>query len=364
MFRKAYKKTLGQILPSFSKRKKLNTYNPKREAVTASDIPTVYSLNHYNEKSLKTNVTESLKECTIDTSRDTVTWINIDGLRKNEVERLCDHFRVHPLLVEDILSIGQRAKADDMDAQMFALLPMLSYNNDTGMVQAEQLSIVLGEHLLLSFQPDPKQDPFNPLREKLKNDHAPVRKKSADYLAYCLIDAVVDDYFAVLERLSDRLERLEDEIVTRPNSSVLLKLTLLRHEIMVVKRAITPVRELVTSFWNSDSDLINDANRKYFKDVYDHIALAIEYTENYRETALNVQDLYMNQVNTRMNEVMKILTVVTTLLAPATVIGGVFGMNFDKIPYAHHPHGFAIAVGTMLSVSVLMLFFFRRKGWF
>jgi magnesium transporter len=178
------------------------------------------------------------------------------------------------------------------------------------------------------------------------------------------MDAVVDDYFTVLDKLSDRLEKLEDEVVTHPNSSVLLKITLLRHEIMVVKRAITPVRELVTSFWRSESTLIDPANKKYFKDVYDHIALAIEYTENYREMALNVQDLYMNQVNTRMNEVMKILTVVTTLLAPATVIGGIFGMNFDKIPYAHHPHGFTIAVIGMLSVSVLMLFFFRKKGWF
>lgn len=364
VFRKAYKKTIGQILPSFSKRKKLNTYNPKREIVTASDLPTVYSRFNYNERSIQHHITESLVECTTDVSADAVTWINIDGLRKNEVEELCRHFNIHPLLVEDILSIGQRAKADDMDAHLFCLMPMLSYNNDTGIVQAEQLSMVLGKKLLISFQPDPKHDPFNPLREKLKNETAPIRKKSADYLAYSLMDAVVDDYFAVLDKLSDRLERLEDEVVTHSNSSVLLKITLLRHEIMVVKRAITPVRELVTSFWRSDNRLIDPANKKYFKDVYDHIVLAIEYTENYREMALNVQDLYMNQVNTRMNEVMKILTVVTTLLAPATVIGGIFGMNFDKIPYAHHPHGFAIAVITMLSVSVLMLFFFRKKRWF
>ncbi len=174
----------------------------------------------------------------------------------------------------------------------------------------------------------------------------------------------MDDYFQVLEQLSDRLEKLEDEVVIKPNSSVLFKITLLRQEIMVVKRAITPVRELVSSFWHSDNSLIRDINRKYFKDIYDHISLAIEYTENYREVAINLQDLYMNQVNTRMNEVMKILTVVTTLLAPATVIGGIFGMNFDKIPYAHHEHGFTIAVVLMLSSSTLMLLWFRRKGWF
>lgn len=365
MFRKAYKKTLGQLLPPFSKRKKLNTYNPKRVIVTAGDTPTLYSSFNYNNKTLSQVTTGSLKECALGVRDDEVTWINVDGLHKDEVEKICQRFSIHPLLVEDILSIGQRAKADDMESHMFCLMPMLSYNNDTGVVQAEQLSIVLGHNLLVSFQPDPQQDPFNPIRERLKNESAPIRQKAAaDYLAYSLMDAVVDDYFTVLEKLSDRLEKLEDEVVTRPNNSILLKITLLRHEIMVVKRAITPVRELLTSFWHSDNPLIKAANRKYFKDVYDHIVLAIEYTENYREMAINVQDLYMNQVNTRMNEVMKILTVVTTLLAPATVIGGIFGMNFDKIPYAHHPHGFTIAVGAMLSVAALMLIYFRKKGWF
>jgi len=364
-FRTAYKKTLRQLLPSLTKRKKLNTFNPKRAIVTPADTPTVYANYNYNHQRMTHLTTSSLQECATHVRPESVTWINVDGLRKHEVEALCSQFDIHPLLVEDILSTGQRAKADDMETHMFCLMPMLSYNNDTGMVQAEQLSMVLMKNLLISFQPDPQQDPFNPIRERLKNEAAPIRKRdSPDYLAYSLMDAIVDDYFTVLEKLSERLERLEDEVVTKPNSSILLKVTLLRHEIMVVKRAITPVRELITSFWHSENPLINAANRKYFKDVYDHIVLAIEYNENYREMAINVQDLYMNQVNTRMNEVMKILTVVTTLLAPATVIGGIFGMNFDKIPYAHHQHGFAIAVGTMLSVSVLMLLFFRKKGWF
>lgn len=364
MFRTAYKATIGQILTAFSKRKKLNTYNPKRIVVSSADTPTVYSLCHYNEAFYEAASTRALSQCTRSRREQTNTWINVDGLKKEEVEELCSGFNIHPLLVEDILSTGQRAKADDMDSHLFCLLPMLTYNNDTGLVQTEQLSMVFGTDYLISFQPDPRTDPFDPLREKMKNELSPVRKKGTDYLGYCLIDAVVDDYFTVIDRLSDRIEKLEDEVVGRPNSSVLLKVTLLRHEIMVVKRAITPVRELVSSFWHSDNPLITAANKKYFKDVYDHIVLAIEYTENYREMAINLQDLYMNQVNTRMNEVMKILTVVTTLLAPATVVGGIFGMNFDKIPYAHHPHGFTIAVTFMLSISVIMLLYFRKKGWF
>ncbi|PSK93982.1 magnesium/cobalt transporter CorA [Taibaiella chishuiensis] len=363
-FRKAYARTFGPLLSAFSKRRKRDTYNPKREAITAPDIPTVYTIYDYNEGKCERIATDQLVHCMPHTHDTHNTWINVDGLRKEEVERLCANFGIHPLLTEDILSTGQRAKADDMDSHLFCLLPMLTYNQDTGLIHTEQLSIVLGDNYVISFQPDPKQDPFDPLREKLRNDLAPVRKKTVDYLAYCLIDAVVDDYFTVLEKLSDRLEKLEDEVVIKPNSAVLLKITLLRQEIMVVKRAISPVRELVNSFWHSDNELIREINHKYFKDIYDHISLAIEYTENYREVAINLQDLYMNQVNTRMNEVMKILTVVTTLLAPATVIGGIFGMNFDIIPFQHHHHGFIIAVVSMLSISVLMLLLFRKKGWF
>lgn len=364
MIRKAYNKTLGQLLPSLQRRKTTGTYNPKREIVTAPNIPTVYTTYNYNANHFESITTPSFEQCVLQINPDIVTWINVDGLRKEEVERLCKHFGIHPLLVEDILSVGQRAKADDFETQLFALLPMLYYNNDTGMVQVEQLSLVLIGNLVISFQPDPKQDPFNPLREKLKNKDAPVRDRGADYLAYCLMDAVVDDYYIVIEKLSDRLERLEDDVIRRPNNSILFKISLIRHELMTLKRAITPVRELISSFRHSDNPLIQDVHRKYFKDVFDHITLAIEYTENYREMAINLQDLYMNQVNTRMNEVMKILTVVTTILAPATVIGGIFGMNFDKIPFTHHPHGFGIAVVTMLSISSIMILYFRKKGWF
>lgn len=363
MLRKAYKITIGQLL-SAQKRKRATTFDPKRFKDTNPDIPAEYTVYSYTPEQIAFNNTNVIENCHALVSPNSVNWINVDGLHKTEVEALCKKFEVHPLLTEDILSTGQRAKADDMETHLFALLPMLTYNADTGIVQQEQLSIVLEKNWVLSFQPDPKQDPFYPLREKLKNTAAIVRKKPADYLAYCLIDAVVDDYYSVLEHLSARLEKLEDEVVIRPSQSTLLKITLLRHEIMVVKRAITPVRELVASLWQSENDLIDKSNKKYFKDVYDHIVLAIEYTDNYREMAVNVQDLYMNQVNTKMNEVMKILTVVTTLLAPATVIGGIFGMNFDKIPYSHHPQGFAIAVGIMLSVSAIMLIFFRKKGWF
>ncbi len=368
MFRKAYRKTIGQIFSSTERKKRRNTFNPKRILSSVADTPVTYSLFRYNSKDLESRVsTHWQKGDKPLPETDHITWINVDGVSKEAVEQICSDFGVHPLLAEDILSLGQRAKADDMDTHLFALMPMLYYNNNTGIVQIEQLCIVLGQGFLLSFQADPQRnspDPLHSLKDRLKNELAPVRKKSGDYLAYCIMDAVVDDYFTILEKLSDRLEQLEDEVVTHPNDSILLKVTLLRHELMVVKRAITPVRELINAFWHSENPLIEKANRKYFKDVYDHIVLAIEYTDNYREMAINVQDLYMNKVNTRMNEVMKILTVVTTLLAPATVIGGIFGMNFDRIPFSHVPNGFMYTVLFMLLCSVSMIWIFKRKDWF
>jgi len=360
-----YNKAIAKILIPFLGRSKKKNFNPKNPVtgVALPDMPTAYTIYSYNESSVEVRKTETLKECYPPESSRQTTWINVDGLKQEEVEALCEHFHVHPLLTEDILSTGQRAKADDMEIQLFCLLPMLTYNADTGMVLSEQLSIVLGENYVLSFQPDPSQDPFNSLREKLKNPNSLVRKKSADYLCYCLIDAIVDDYYNVLEKLSDRLEKLENEVMSKPNNVVLLKLNLLKHEIMVVKRAIAPVRELVGSLWRTDNPLLQEANRKYYKDIYDHISLATEYADNYREMGINLQELYMNQVNTRMNEVMKILTVVTTLLAPATVIGSIFGMNFN-IPYADKPHAFYACVIIMFSISAIMLLYFKRKQWF
>ncbi len=362
--RNSYTRTLAQLFSPFQKRRKTYTYNPKRTTSSGGDGPAVYGIFSYGLEGIETRTTTEVSACLSLPETGRNTWINADGLHRDEVEQLCAHFGVHFLLKEDILSIGQRAKADDLESHLFCLLPMLTYNNHTGIVQLEQLSIVLGPNFLLSFQADPEHDPFDNVRQKLKAGTLPLRKKNVDYLAYGLIDAVVDDYFSVLERLSDRLEKLEDEVIARPHKSVLVKITLLRHELMVVKRAITPVRELVNALWHSDNGLIEEGNAKYFKDIYDHICIAIDYADNYREMVVSLQDLYMDQVSARMNEVMKILTVVTTLLAPATVISGIFGMNFATIPFSENPNGFKVIIGIMAAIMLLMLIYFRRKRWF
>ena len=293
-----------------------------------------------------------------------LSWINIDGLRKNDVERVCQHFEIHPLLVEDILSVNQRPKMDEVEDVMFCLLNMLYYNNEKKTVEAEQISIVLGKDFVISFQEDASRDVFNPLRQKLKLPKSQIRARSADYLCYSMIDLIVDNYFLVMERVGDEIEALEEELIRKTSTRSLIKINRLRKELIVLKRNIAPVRDMVGAIIRSESELLDDRTTKYFKDVYDHIVQAFDLSENYRDMMMNMQELHINNVNVKLNEVMKVMAIVTCLLAPATVIGGIFGMNFDIIPYAHHQWGFYFAVGMMLLIPLWMLWVFKKRGWF
>ncbi len=293
-----------------------------------------------------------------------ISWINVDGLRKADVESVCLHYEIHPLLIEDILSINQRPKMDEVEGVLFCLLNMLYFNDNAGTVEQEQISIVLGKDFVISFQEDASRDVFNPLRDKLKLPSSKIRQRSADYLCYSMLDLIVDNYFSVMEKLGDRIEDLEEQVIHNSNSRSLARISSLRKELIVLRRNIIPVRDLVSGIIRSESDLLDDRTTKYFKDVYDHIMQAQDLVDNYRDIMVTMQDLHINNVNLRMNEVMKVMAIVTCVLAPATVIGGIFGMNFDKIPYLHNDYGFYIAVLLMLLIPVYMLWLFRKRGWF
>jgi magnesium transporter len=293
-----------------------------------------------------------------------VSWINIDGLRKADIDIVANHFGIHPLLVEDILSINQRPKTDEVEGVLFCLLNMLYYNDEKQTVEQEQISIVLGKDFVISFQEDASRDVFNPLRDRLKMASSKARQRGADYLCYTMLDLIVDNYYLVMEKLGDRIELLEEEVIRHSNKRSLAKINQLRKELIVLKRNTVPVRDLINGILRSESDLLEDRNTKYFKDIYDHIVQAIDLSENYRDIMMSMSDLYINNVNLKMNEVMKVMAIVTCLLAPATVIGGIFGMNFDKIPYLHNEYGFWIAVSIMLIIPVWMVVMFRKRGWF
>jgi magnesium transporter len=318
----------------------------------------------YDAENISQFESDKVEDCFTYKFSNRLSWINIDGLRKNDVDLVCQHFDIHPLVVEDILSVNQRPKMEEVDNVMFCLLNMLYFNEHKKTVESEQISIVLGPNFVISFQEDASRDVFNPLRQKLLLPKSQIRSRTADYLCYAMIDLIVDNYFLVMERIGEQIELLEEELIKKSNNRSLIKINQLRKEHIVLKRNIAPVRDLVNSIIRSESELLEDRTTKYFNDVHDHIAQAFDLSENYRDILMSMQDLYINNVNLKLNEVMKVMAIVTCLLAPATVIGGIFGMNFDVIPYAHHNWGFYFAVGLMLLIPIWMLWQFRKRGWF
>lgn len=336
------------------------TVIPQREEAAEVAV----SVFDYNADAIEEKKQAALNDCFKYKTSGRTTWINIDGLRKADVEAICSHFDIHPLVIEDILSINQRPKMDESDNYIFCLLNMLYYNEEKFTIEQEQISIILAKDVVISFQEDARRDVFTSLREKLKMPNIKLRQRGADLLCYTLLDMIVDHYFVVMEKLGDRIEDVEEEVTRGNNPRALAHITQLRKELIVLKRNFAPVRELVNGFLRSDSDLLEDRHSKYYKDVYDHIVQAIDLTENYRDVMVSLQDLHLNNMNLKMNEVMKVMAIVTCLLAPATVIGGIFGMNFESIPWLHNPYGFFGAVAVMLFIPIVMLWLFRKRGWF
>ena len=360
-------KYLNLLLPIFNTRRTREIFavNPVLQPVREEAAEVFISVFQYNAGEIKEFQFKSIQDCFSFAENNGYNyWINIDGLRKPDIEAICNRFGIHDLIIEDILSIGQRPKMDEIETVLYCLLNMLYFDSKNFTVEQEQISIVLGKNFVISFQEDPKRDAFNPLREKLKLTTSRVRQRPVDYLCYSMLDLIVDNYFVVMEKLGERIELLEEEVIRYSNNRSLARINQLRKELIILKRNMAPVRDLINGFIRSESELLEDRTTKYFKDIYDHIVQANDLSDNYRDMMLNLQDLYLSNLNRKTNEVMKVMAIVTCLLAPATVIGGIFGMNFDVIPTAHNQWGFYTAVGFMLFIPLLMLWIFKRRGWF
>ena len=321
-------------------------------------------IHEYDGEKLLSKKIENIEDCKAHSNTQEVSWINIDGIKKSDIENISLHFGIHQLIVEDILSFGQRPKMDQINGLLFCVLNMLYFNEKESTVESEQISIVLGKNFVISFQEDESRDVFNGLREKLKINNSKIRQNGADFLYYAMIDAIVDHYYLVMEKLGERIEQLEEDIIKYSSNKTLVKINNLRKEMILLKRSIGPVRELIHGILRSENELIETRTEKYFKDVYDHIVQANDLAENYRDIMINIHDLYMSNVNLKLNESMKVMAIVTCLLAPATVIGGIFGMNFDRLPMLHNKWGFLISVCLMILIPVWMMFYFKKKKWF
>ena len=336
------------------------TIIPERKAATKTGL----FVFEYNTEKLSFSQLDSVEDSFKHFHTKEVTWINVDGIVKPDIENIAQHFGIHQLIVEDILSIGQRPKTDQINDLLFCVLDMLYFNEKNFTVEAEQVSIVLGKNYVISFQEDESRDVFNGVREKIKQNGSKIRQHNADFLFYSLLDAIVDHYYIVMERLGEKIEELEEETLRSSSSRTLVKINGLRKEMILLKRSIGPVRELLYSILKSENELIEERTEKYFKDVYDHIVQANDLAENYRDILVNIHDLYMSNMNMKLNESMKVMAIVTCLLAPATVIGGIFGMNFERIPLLHNKWGFFVSVGLMIMIPAWMMYFFKKRKWF
>jgi magnesium transporter len=295
--------------------------------------------------------------------KSSVTWLNVDGVHQPEIiEQIGKSFNVHPLVLEDIANTGQRPKMEDFGDYIFVVLRMLRFDETENQTKTEQISMVLGPDFVISFQ-EREGDVFDIIRERLRSNKGRIRKMGADYLAYSLIDAIVDNYFMVLEKLGEAIEEIEDKIVAEPKSETLQTIHDLKRETVFLRKSVWPLREVISRLERSESPLISKSTFVYLRDVYDHTIQVMDSVDTFRDTLSGMLDIYLSSVSNRMNEVMKVLTIIATIFIPLTFIAGIYGMNFKVMPELDQPWGYPAVLILMLAIAVVMLVYFRRKKW-
>jgi magnesium transporter len=321
------------------------------------------TLFDFDEARFEEKVIERVEDLLPFKDKPTVTWVNVDGLEQvDALERIGKDFGLHPLVLEDIVHAGQRPKMEDFGDYIFIVLKMLRLDEGGDEVKAEQVSLVLGPNFVISFQEFPG-DVFEPIRERIRQAKGRVRKMGSDYLAYTLLDAIVDNYFIILERFGERIEGLEDELVGNPTPETLQTIHILKREMIFLRRSVWPLRELVSGLQRAESPLIANTTGIYLRDVYDHTIQVMDTVESFRDMVSGMLDTYLSSLSNRMNEVMKVLTIIATIFIPITFIAGVYGMNFQFMPELGFHYAYFVALGVMAGVGVVMIVYFRRKGW-
>jgi len=318
-----------------------------------------YDAGHLEQRSLG-----SLMECTLPKPSPNVTWINVEGVSQVEVlQHLGECFKIHPLVLEDILATDQRPKAEDYNDYLYVVIKMLRLNEQTGELQTEQMSIVLGENYLISFQEGLEGDVFEPVRVRLKNDKGRLRLAGPDYLLHALLDLIVDNYFLILEKTAEQMEELEDELIGNPTQATVQAIYRMKREMLFLHKAVWPLREVVGRLQRRDSPLIQEANLIYLRDLYDHTIQVVDTLETMRDMLSGMLDIYLTSISNRLNEVMKVLTIIATIFMPLSFIVGLYGMNFKYMPELEWHYGYPAVLGLMSVVVLGMLVYFRKKRW-
>lgn len=318
----------------------------------------------YDETDFQEKEIEKIDECIQFRDRPTVTWINVDSVHQPDVlEKIGQCFGLHPLVLEDILNTDQRPKIEDYNEYLYIVLKMLYYNEKRSEITTEQISLIVGAKYVISFQEGIEGDVFAPLRESIRNNKSRIRKMGTDYLAYSLIDAIVDNYFVILEKIGDNIELLEEKLVENPTTDVMHEIHALKREMIYLRKAVWPLREVISGMERGTHTLIQDSTRIFLRDVYDHTIQVIDTVEIYRDMVSGMLDLYLSSISNRLNSVMKVLTIIATIFMPLTFIAGIYGMNFKYMPELEWRFGYPVILLVMLAISVMMLFYFRKKKW-
>jgi magnesium transporter len=325
--------------------------------------PACITIIRYSDTDLVETGLDAFTECPLVADPAVVTWINVSGIHQvKNLEKVGECFKIHPLVLEDILEVGQRPKIEDYDDYLYIVLDSIRPVAEDEKLVSEEISLVLGPHYVLSFH-EGNGDIFAPIRDRLLKAKGRIRKLGADYLAYTLIDLIVDNYFVELEKFGDQVEFLEDEVVSRPTPRTLNAVHRFKNDMIMLRKSLWPLREVIARLERRESPLISENLGNYFRDVYDHTIIAIDTVETYRDILSGMLDIYLSSMSNRLNEIMKVLTIIATIFMPLTFVTSLYGMNFKYMPELGWRHGYYVVLGVIVVIAGAMLLYFRKKRW-
>jgi len=320
-------------------------------------------LIEFDGETYKTSTITDSESLPVKSKSNKVRWLNIDGVHQTDIiKKIGKHYNIHSLVLEDIVNTGQRPKVDDYGDYLYIVMKMLYPDVQNNSIQSEQVSLIITDNTVISFQ-EQEGDVFDAIRTRLQEGLGKIRNRKADYLAYALMDAVVDNYFAILEAIGEDLESLEDEVLDDPVPQTLQKIHTLKTDLIYLRKSVWPLREVVSSLERRESPIITEPTQLYFRDVYDHTIQVMDALESSRDILSGMLDIYLSSTSNRMNEVMKVLTIIATIFIPLTFIAGIYGMNFQYMPELGWKWGYFGVLSIMVIVGILMLIFFRKKKW-
>lgn len=322
---------------------------------------TVYN---YSESACQELQVKSVSELQVFKDLPTTTWVNVDGIHNVEViEQFGKMFEIHPLIVEDIVHTGQRPKVEDFGSFMYVVVQMLRFDERAHKILPEQVSIIFNSKFIILFQEAVEGDVFNPVRERIKSGKGKIRQEGSDYLLYSILDCVVDNYFVVLEKFGEEIEELEEELLKFPRRSTLEKMHIMKRELLFLRKSVWPLREVIGILHRGESKLIKPTTAIHLRDIYDHSIQVMDTIESFRDMLTGMLDIYLSSVSNRLNEVMKVLTIISTVFIPITFIAGVYGMNFRHMPELEWDYGYYVCLFIMFATAICMLIYFKRRRW-